>query len=175
MNATIKDLLERRSIRKYTEEQVREEDLEQVLEAGKSAPTGMNRQSPVIVVVQCPECRERLRRLAASVRGGNPDGDPYYGAPTVCVIFSDPDVMTYVEDGSLVIGNMLNAAHAVGLGGCWIHGARQMFDTEEGKALMAEWGVDPRDVGIGHCILGYADGAYPDKKPRKEDYVRFVR
>lgn len=169
MNQTIQDLLQRRSIRQFTDEQVPDELLDIVLEAGTFAPTGMNRQSPLIVAVQNKETIAKLRKMNAAILG-NPDADPFYGAPTVIVVFADKNVRTYLEDGSLVIGNLCNAAHAVGLGTCWIHRAREEFETEEGKTLMKEWGIADNYEGIGHCILGIP-AVIPETKPRKENYI----
>lgn len=169
MNQTLISLKERRSVRSFKEEQIDENLLDAVLEAGTYAPTGMNRQSPLMVVVQNKDTLETLRRMNAAILG-NPDADPFYGAPTVIIVFADKNVRTYREDGSLVIGNLCNAAHAVGLGSCWIHRAREEFESEEGKALMKEWGIDECYEGIGHCILGYA-AVTPEVKPRKDGYI----
>ena len=107
---------------------------------------------------------------------GDEESDPFYGAPTVLVVLAAKDRPTCVEDGSLVMGNLMNAAYAVGVGSCWIHRAREVFDSPEGKALLKKWGIEGDYVGVGHCILGYpADGAAPEAKPRKEDYVVYVR
>ena len=103
------------------------------------------------------------------------DVDPFYGAPTVIIVFADSRVNTYLEDGTLVMGNLLLAAHACDLGACWIHRAKQTFETEEGKALMKEWGLDKNYVGIGNCILGYAASPLPEAKPRKDDYIIYVK
>lgn len=169
MRETLKDLKTRRSIRAYKPEQITEEELNQVLEAGLYAPTGMGRQSPVMVVVQDPDMVKKLSAMNAAVMGVS--SDPFYGAPTVIVVLADSTIPTYREDGSLVMGNLLNAAHAAGIGSCWIHRAREVFSSEEGKALLKEWGLDDRYEGIGHCILGYSDGEYPEAKPRKEGYI----
>ncbi|MBE6811713.1 MAG: nitroreductase family protein [Ruminococcaceae bacterium] len=169
MNQTIQDLKQRRSVRQFKDEQVCEELLDIVLEAGTFAPTGMNRQSPLMVAVQNKETIEKLRKMNAAILG-NPDADPFYGAPTIIVVFADNNVRTFREDGSLVIGNLCNAAHAVGLGACWIHRAKEEFETEEGKALMKEWGVAENYEGIGHCILGIP-AVIPETKPRKENYI----
>ena len=99
------------------------------------------------------------------------DTDPFYGAPTVVVVFSDTKRPTHVEDGSLVMGNLLNAAHAVGIDSCWIHRAREVFETEEGKKMKKEWGIPDDYIGVGNCILGYRDCEYPEAAPRKEDYI----
>lgn len=166
---TLHSMRERRSIRSYKPEQISEEELNAVLEAGIYAPTGMGMQSPQIVVVQDKETIDYLSRLNAKVMGS--DDDPFYGAPTVLIVFADSQRGTYVEDGSLVMGNLLLAAYAAGLGSCWIHRAREVFASEEGKALMNKWGIGENYVGIGHCILGYAAEEMPQPKPRKENYI----
>ena len=158
------DLLTRRSVRKYTDRQVEDEKLDKVLTAGLYAPTGMNNQAPVMVAVRDKATRDRLSRMNAAVMGAS--GDPFYGAPCVIVVLSDPERMTWVEDGSLVLGNLMNAAHSLGLGSCWIHRAKECFDTPEGKALLRAWGVPENYRGVGNCILGYA-AEEPEAKPRK--------
>ena len=169
MKETIQDLKTRRSIKKYKPEQITKNELVQVLEAGMNAPSGMNRQAAVMVVVQEPEMLQKLSAMNASVMGASID--PFYGAPTVIVVLGDCTVPTYQYDGSLVMGNLLNGAHALGLGACWIHRAKEVFSSEEGKKILKKWGLDERYEGIGHCILGYGEGDYPESKPRKEDYV----
>lgn len=159
----------RRSIRAYEDRQVDEALLAQVLEAGMYAPTGMGKQSPKMVVVQDQATRDQLSRMNAAVM--NSTGDPFYGAPTVIVVLADPAVRTWREDGSLVMGNLMNAAHAVGLGSCWIHRAYEEFQSAEGKALLKKWGVPENYEGVGHCILGYAKGEAKPPKERKADYV----
>lgn len=170
MNDVIRCLLTRRSVKKYRAEQVEEEKLEQILQAGSYAACGMGKQAGKIVVLQDPEDIAQLEKLNAQILG-NPDLHPFYGAPTVCVVFADTSVGTWVEDGSLVIGNMLAAAHSLGVGSCWIHRARQEFELPEGKALMQKWGVDARYTGVGHCILGYAAAEPAPAKARKADFI----
>lgn len=172
MKEVLEALKNRRSVRRYKPEQIRDEELKAVLEAGSYAPTGMGMQSPKIVVVQEPELIKKLSRMNAAVMGT--DSDPFYGAPTVLVVLADPERPTCVEDGSLVMGNLMNAAYAVGLGSCWIHRARQVFASPEGKELLRQWGIPERYVGVGHCILGYADGDLPTAKPRKDDYIVYA-
>lgn len=175
MESTLKDLKERRSIRSYKPEQIREEELQKILEAGIYAPTGMGKQSPKIVVVQDKETRDYLSELNAKYLPGS-GSDPFYGAPTVLVVLAAKERPTCVEDGSLVLGNLMNAAYALGVGSCWIHRAREVFDSEEGKALLKKWGIEGDYIGVGHCILGYpSDHAAPQAKPRKEDYVVYIR
>ena len=174
MANTLEDLKTRRSCRSYEPRQITEEELQQVLEAGMYAPTGMGKQSPVIVAVQDKDAIETLRKMNAAILGA-PEADPFYGAPTVLVVLADRSRPTYLYDGSCVMGNLLNAAHAVGLGSCWIHRAREEFDSDEGKALLKQWGVEGDYEGIGHCILGYRADAEPAPAPRKDNYVHYVR
>ena len=169
-NLVLTSLKERRSVRSYSARQIEEDKLCAILEAGMYAPTGMNRQSPIMVVVQDAETRERLRKMNAAILG-NPDADPFYGAPTIIIVLADRNISTCVEDGSLVMGNLMNAAHAVGVDSCWIHRAKQEFESEEGKQLLREWGIKGEYIGIGHCILGYREGTAPEARPRKDGYV----
>lgn len=169
MNETLNTLKTRRSVRAYLPEQVKEEQLQQILEAGTYAPTGMGKQSPVMVVVQDPDTIAYLSKLNAAVMGTTTD--PFYGAPTVIVVLAERSRGTCVEDGSLVMGNLMNAAQAVGVNSCWIHRAREVFDSPEGKALLEKWGIHGDYVGVGHCILGYAKGQVPAAKPRKDNYI----
>lgn len=162
------DLLTRRSVRKYSDRPVEEEKLDRVLTAGLYAPTGMNNQLPVLVAVRDKATRDKLSRMNAAVMGTS--GDPFYGAPCVIVVLSDPERMTWVEDGSLVLGNLMNAAHSLGLGSCWIHRAKECFDTPEGKELLRAWGVPENYRGVGNCILGYA-AEEPEAKPRKSGRI----
>ena len=161
-------LKNRRSIRRYKEQQVPEELLDAVLEAGLFAPTGMNRQNVVMVAVQDKETRDQLSRMNAAVMGT--DKDPFYGAPCVIVVLGDASSYPVVENGSLVMGNLMNAAYEAGLGSCWIHRAKQMFETEEGKELLRDWGLSENLVGVGNCILGYADED-PEPKPRLDGRI----
>lgn len=165
-------LIKRRSVRAYKKEQIKEEELAVILKAGEFAPTGMGAQSPVMVVVQDAETIGKLSRMNAAVMGV--DTDPFYGAPTVIVVFADPKRPTYVEDGSLVMGNLMNAAFAVGVDSCWTHRAKEVFKSKEGKELMKQWGIGEDLIGIGNCILGYRSGDLPIPKPRKPDYIHRV-
>lgn len=172
MKDTLIDLKTRRSIRNFKKEQIQEEVLKAILEAGIYAPTGMNAQSPLMVVVQEQEQIKKLSQLNAAVMGI--ETDPFYGAPTVIIIFADKNRRTCIEDGSLVMGNLMNAAHALGIGSCWINRAREVFDSEEGREIARQWGVTDNYIGIGNCILGYVEGDYPEAKPRKEDYIIYT-
>ena len=170
MNETLKTLKERRSIRKYKKEQISEEELKLILEAGTYAPTGMGAQSPIMVVVQDSQTIKELSKMNAEVMGTT--SDPFYGAPTVIVVLADKSNRpTYIEDGSLVMGNLMNAAHSLGVDSCWIHRAKEVFASEKGKDLLKKWGLEGDYIGIGHCILGYRDCEYPDAKPRKKGYI----
>ena len=170
MNETLNVLKERRSIRKYKAEQVREEDLNAILEAGTWAATGKNLQSPVMVVVQDQETISYLSKLNAQIQG-KPNADPFYGAPTVVVVLADGENYNWMADGSLVMGNLMNAAWAIGVGSCWINRAKELFDMPEGKALLRKWGLPETLRGVGNCILGYIDGEIPAPKPRKDNYI----
>ena len=169
MNETIKNLLERRSVRGYKEDLVPEEVLNEILEAGEYAPSGMGQQGTLMVVTQNPELVAKLSKMNATVMGST--SDPFYGAPTVIIVFSDSKMGTCVENGSLVMGNLMNAAHALDVDSCWIHRAKEVFDSEEGKELKKQWGVPDEYIGVGHCVLGYRDCEYPAAKPRKEGFV----
>ena len=169
MNEVVKSLMERRSVRQYTDRQVEPEVLDQILQAGTYAATGMGKQSPRIVAVQDPETVRLLSKMNAAVMGA--DKDPFYGAPTVVIVLADKTVGTYLYDGSLVMGNLMNAAHALGVSSCWIHRAKEEFESEEGKALLKKWGIEGDSEGIGHCILGYAAAPAAAPAPRKDNYV----
>ncbi|MGI6172583.1 MAG: nitroreductase [Christensenellales bacterium] len=170
MKETMHDLLTRRSCRKYLDKPIEEEVLDKVLEAGTFAPTGMGKQSPIIVAVRDKATRDALSKMNAAVMGSK--GDPFYGAPVVVVVLADKNCGTYREDGSLVIGNMLIAAHALGLSSCWVHRAKEVFESSEGKALLRKWGITGDYEGIGNCILGYgAEGGVRDVAPRKKNYI----
>ena len=169
MNETLKVLKERRSIRKYKPEQVREEDLNAILEAGTWAASGKGLQSPVMVVVQDRETISYMSKLNAQIMGTS--SDPFYGAPTVVVVLADGENYNWMADGSLVMGNLMNAAWSIGVGSCWINRAKELFDLPEGKALLRKWGLPETLRGVGNCILGYIDGDIPKAKPRKADYI----
>jgi len=173
MNEAIKCLVERRSVRAYLPEQVKEDQLQTIIDAASYTASGHGMQPVKLVVVQNVEMIKKLSALNAKILGVN--SDPFYGAPTVIVVLADKKSSTYREDGSLVMGNLMNAAHAIGVDSCWINRAREEFDTPEGKALLAEWGINGDYAGIGHCILGYRKGAYPQAAPRKNDFAVYIR
>lgn len=169
-NEMLRLLKTRRSVRKYQARAVEEEKLDAVLEAGTYAPTGMNKQTPVIVAVRTAEDREAVRALSVQARGGA--GDPYYGAPAVLLVLAEASGSnTWVEDGACVLTTMMNACHALGMSSCWIHGEREMFRLPEGKALLRRWGLPETLEGVGSLAVGYGDGPAPEAKPRKDGYI----
>ena len=172
MNESIKNMIERRSVRGYKPDMIPKEDLDLILEAGTYAATGMGMQSPVIVAVTDKATRDQLSKMNADVMGT--DTDPFYGAPVVLVVLADKNRPTYIYDGSLVMGNLMNAAASLGIGSCWIHRAKEEFESEEGKELLKSLGIEGDYVGIGHCVLGYVDGEYPGIPERKDNWVYYV-
>lgn len=169
---TMDALLTRRSCRSYTNEPVSKEDLEKIAKAGTYAATGMGKQSPVILVVTDKELRDKLSKMNAAVMGAQMD--PFYGAPVVMVVLANKAIPTHVNDGSLVIGNMMLAAHDLGLGSCWIHRAKEVFATEEGKEILKKLGVEEDVEGVGNMIVGHPTGEFRPALPRKENYVIFA-
>ena len=168
MNETIKTLKSRISVKNYNDRQVSDELLDAVLEAGLYAPSGLNNQKVICVAVRDKQTRDLLAKLNTQIRGA--ESDMFYGAPCVIVVLSDPERNTWVEDGSLVMGNLMNAAQSLGLASCWIHRARETFDLPEGKALLRAWGIPEHYRGVGNCILGYSD-TKPVAKPRAEGRI----
>lgn len=174
MNETLNVLETRRSVRAFDPSRMPTDQLiSEVVKAGEYAPTGRGMQSPRIVVITNKAVRDRLSQLNAEVMGVT--SDPFYGAPVILLVLADRSRPTYLYDGSLVMGNLMNAAHAVGLGSCWIHRAREVFASEEGKQLLAQWGITDDYEGIGHVALGYALNEPAQAKPRKDDYTVWVR
>lgn len=161
-------LKERRSVRKYKPEQITDAELDAILEAGLYAPSGMNTQNTIMVAVRDKETRDQLSRMNAAVMGTQ--SDPFYGAPCVVVVLVHPERYTWIEDGALVMGNLMLAAHEMGIGSCWIHRAQQMFDSVEGKELLKKWGLPENLKGVGNCILGYPDEE-PTAKPRLDGRI----
>ena len=170
MNETLTTLKTRRSIRRYRPEQLRPETLDAILEAGTYAPSGMGKQSAVMVVIQDPAAINLLSRLNAEIQG-QPGTDPFYGAPTVVVVLADGENYNWMRDGALVMGNLMNAAWSLGVGSCWVNRALELFDRPEGKDLLTRWGLPTSLRGEGNCILGYPEGTIPAPKPRKQDFI----
>ena len=167
-------IVSRRSVKKYKSDSVPQELVEKVVKAGTYAPSGMNRQSPIILAVTNRKVRDKLSALCARLRGMPEGADPFYGAPVALVVLADKNAFTYVYDGSVVLENMLLEAHSLGLGACWIHMAKQMFEDSEGKALLESLGITGDYEGIGTCVLGYADGDPTRDIPRKDNYVYYI-
>lgn len=169
---TMQAILTRKSVKKYKDTPVPKELINQVIEAGLHAPSGLNKQAPVIVAVTNKQVRDELSAVNA---GKDPfhRADPFYGAPVVLVVLADKSVPTYLYDGSLVMENLLLSAHALGLGACWIHRAKETFEREEWQAFLKTLGLEGDYEGIGNCVLGYAD-VEPEKKPRRENRVFYV-
>jgi nitroreductase len=175
MSETLKVLKTRRSCRAYRPDLIEEEKLQKIIEAGTYAATGMGKQSPLIIAVTNKELRDRLSAMNAKLMG-QPEGfDPFYGAPELLIVLANRSVPTYIYDGSLVMGNLMNAAEDLGVNSCWIHRAKEEFDSAEGKAILKELGIEGDYEGIGHLVLGYASAPLKEAAPRKEDYVYFIR
>ena len=173
MNDVLETIKSRRSIRKYKSDMVPQDKLEKIIEAGTYAATGMGKQSPIIVAVTNKELRDKLSAMNAKIMGVN--SDPFYGAPVVLIVLADKSRPTYLYDGSLVMGNLMLEAEAQGVGSCWIHRAKEEFESEEGKEILKSLGIEGDYEGIGHCVLGYADGSAPKAAPRKDSYVYYVK
>ena len=171
MNETMQALLTRRSVRKYTPQMPKREDLEQIIEAGLYAASGKGGQSSIILAVTDKALRDRLMEMNRKIGGWEEGFDPFYGAPAVLVVLAKKGTPYTVADGSLSLGNMMLAAHALGLGSCWINRAREAFDTEEGREILRSLGVEGEYEGVGHCIVGYPDGDLPQPKERKAGRV----
>lgn len=171
MNEITKCLVERRSVRKFKNEQIPSEVLDDILMCGTYAPSGMGKQSAKIVVVRDKETIDKIAHINSSIMGR--DADPFYGAPTVVIVFADTKMPTYIYDGTCVAMNLLNGAFANGVDSCWIHRAKETFQTEEGKELLKKWNISEDYEGISNIIMGYRDTDLPDPAPRKEDYIVF--
>ncbi|MBR5969980.1 MAG: nitroreductase [Lachnospiraceae bacterium] len=174
MNEVIKAMKERRSIRKFKPEMPKKEDLDQIIEAGLYAASGMGKQSPIVVAVTNKEIRDKLSEANRKIGGWDEGFDPFYGAPAVLIVLVPKEAVTGVYDGSLVMGNLMLAAHSVGLGGIWIHRAKEEFDSPEYQQFLKDHGIGGEWEGIGHCAVGYIDGENPEAAPRRENRVFWV-
>ncbi len=175
MSETLTVLETRRSCRAYKPELIEEEKLQAILRAGTYAPTAMGKQSPIIIAITNRKLRDKLSVMNAKIMGQGEDFDPFYGAPELLVVLGDKSIGTYIYDGSLVMGNLMNAAADLGVSSCWIHRAKEEFESPEGKEILKSLGIEGDYEGIGHVILGYAAQPPKEAAPRKEDYVYFAR
>lgn len=171
MNEVIKAMEERRSVRGYLPDMPKQEDIDAVIEAGLYAASGMGQQCPIIISVTDRAVRDRLSEMNRRIGGWQEGFDPFYGAPAVLVVLAPKSRPTYLYDGSLVMGNLMLAAHTLGLGSCWIHRAKEEFESEEGKAILKKLGIEGEYEGIGHCVLGYPKEAMPAAPERKPGRV----
>lgn len=172
MNQIIEAMKTRRSIRNFKSDMVPKEIIERIIEAGTFAATGMNYQDPIIIAVTNKEVRDRLSKLNAEIMGS--DSDPFYGAPVVLIVLADKKIPTHVYNGSLVMGNLMLAAHSLGIGSCWIHRAKEEFERPEGQEILKSLGIEGDYEGIGHCVLGYVDGEYPKASERKANWAYYI-
>ncbi|MBO5450367.1 MAG: nitroreductase [Lachnospiraceae bacterium] len=174
MNDTLKVLETRRSCRNFDpDKMISQEDLNAIIKAGTYAPTGMGKQSPIIIAVTNKEMRDMISKENAKIMGT--DSDPFYGAPVILIVLANKESRTYQYDGSLVMGNLLNAAESLGLGSIWIHRAKEEFESDFGKKILADLGIEGDYEGIGHCALGYAAEPAKAPAPRKDNYVYYLK
>ncbi|MGN0297865.1 MAG: nitroreductase [Lachnospiraceae bacterium] len=172
MSEVLEQIKSRRSVRKFKPDMISKEVLDQIIEAGTYAATGRNQQSPIIIAVTNKELRDKISGWNAEIGGFQKD--PFYGAPVILIVLAEKNCRTHVYDGSLVMGNLMLAAHELGVGSCWVHRAKEEFERPEGQELLKSLGIEGEYEGIGHCALGYVDGEYPLCHPRKENWVYFV-
>ena len=175
MNETLKVLETRRSCRNFKPDMISEEELQEIIKAGTYAPTGMGKQSPLIIAVTNKELRDRLAEENRKIGGWNEGFDPFYGAPVILIVLANRTCRTHVYDGSLVMGNLMNAAESLGVASIWIHRAKEEFDSEFGKKILTDLGIEGDYEGIGHCALGYAAEEPKDAAARKENYVYYIK
>lgn len=173
MNETLHVLETRRSCRAFKPDMITDEELSAVIKAGTFAATGMGKQSPTIIAVTNKEMRDKISKKNAEIMGA--DMDPFYGAPVILIVLANKDIVTYKYDGSLCMGNLLNAAESLGLGSIWIHRAKEEFESDFGKEILKELGIEGNYEGIGHCALGYKAAPCNDAAPRKDNYVYYIK
>ncbi len=172
MNETLKVLENRRSCRNFKPDMITEEELSGVIKAGTYAASGMGKQSPIIIAVTNPDKVKEFSKANAAIMGA--DIDPFYGAPVILVVLANKAIPTYKYDGSLVMGNLMNAAESLGLGSIWIHRAKEEFESDFGQSILKELGIEGDYEGIGHCAIGYRAEEKKAAAPRKEDYVYYL-
>ena len=174
MNETLKVLESRRSCRSFKPDMIKKEELDAIIKVGTYAANGMGQQSPVIIAVTSKELRDSVSEENRKIGGWDEGFDPFYGAPVILIVLADKSMPTHVYDGSLVMGNLMNAAESLGVASIWIHRAKEEFDSDFGKNLLKKLGITGDYEGIGHCALGYAAQPPREAAPRKEDYVYFA-
>lgn len=174
MNDVIKAIEERRSIRKFKPDMPSKEDINQIIEAGLYAANGKGKQSTITIAVTNKELRDKISAVNSKIGGWQEDFDPFYGAPVILIVLADKNWPTGIYDGSLVMGNMMLAAHSLNLGSIWIHRAKEEFELPEYKELLKELGIEGEWTGIGHCAVGYIDGEIPEAAARKDGRVYWV-
>ncbi len=174
MNETLKVLETRRSCRSFKPDMIKEEELKAILKAGTYSATGMGKQSPVIIAVTDKTLRDEIAEENRKIGGWGEGFDPFYGAPVILIVLANKDIVTHVYDGSLVMGNLMNAAESLGVASIWIHRAKEEFESDFGKAILDRLGIKGDYEGIGHCALGYAAGPANEPAPRKDDYVYYI-
>ena len=174
MNETIKVLESRRSCRSFKPDMIKDEELKTIIEAGTYAATGMGKQSPIIIAVTDKKLRDEIAEENRKIGGWNEGFDPFYGAPVILIVLADKSIVTHTYDGSLVMGNLMNAAESLGVASIWIHRAKEEFDSDFGKNILKKLGIEGDYEGIGHCALGYANGPVNEAAPRKENYVYYI-
>lgn len=175
MNETLKVLETRRSCRNFKPDMVKEEELQAILRAGTYAATGMGKQSPIIIAVTDKKLRDEIMEENRKIGGWDAGFDPFYGAPVIFIVLAKKDVITHVYDGSLVMGNLMNAAESLGVASIWIHRAKEEFESDFGKNILKKLGIEGEYEGIGHCALGYATESAKEPAPRKENYVYYCK
>ncbi len=174
MNDVLKVLETRRSCRNFMPNMVNDEDLRAIIKAGTYAATGMGKQSPIIIAVTDKETRDKISEENRKIGGWGEGFDPFYGAPVILIVLAKKDIVTHVYDGSLVMGNLMNAAESLGVSSIWIHRAKEEFESDFGKDLLKKLGIEGEYEGIGHCALGYAAEPLKEAAPRKDDYVYYI-
>ena len=168
MNDIIRAMRQRRSIRKFKSDMPAREDIDQIIEAGLYAASAMGRQATITVAVTNRRLRDKLSAVNCRIGGWEEGFDPFYGAPVILIVLADKNSANRVYDGSLVMGNMMLAAHSLGLGSIWIHRAKEEFEMPEYQRLLKDLGIEGQWEGIGHCAVGFADGDLP-KAPKRKD------
>lgn len=175
MSDVLEKLKSRRSIRKYKPDAIPQDILDQIIKAGLYAANGMGYQNTIIVQITNKDIRDKISKMNREIGGWKEGFDPFYGAPAMLIVLAKKDWANRVYDGSLVMGNLMLAAHELGVGSCWIHRAKEEFETEWGKELLKSLGIEEEYEGIGHCALGYAEGNIPKTAPRKKNRVFYVK